>query len=150
VNILCKFAEYIHEVLLDKIDQNKVSDLYFNDDALTPNGIYELKYERFSISNFAFRGKDFIDFPAGAGTMDFRDVGIPNNLPDEEIWLTEVHPKRLKKHSAVVGNALVSHFTFSQHQAPHIKNNTNLFDRYLALSQKKLSETYYSKLLSHN
>lgn len=160
-----KFAEYIHNVLLGKIEEGKVSDLYFNNDKLTPEGVYLLDAYRFSISNFAYFGKDFQDFPKGPGKLDFNtkyhgiNAGIPvagfatdpadDAYPDEEIWLTEIHPLRTGRKNVILGNAIVSHFTFSPYQKKHIVENTDIYDRYQMLSEKKLSEEYYKKLQPH-
>jgi len=135
-----EFAEYIHELLLKGIKEGQSFD--FEGGAYHPSFKYTDKaYEmdngfRFSISNFAFFGKDFAEFGG-----KFTDL-------DEEKFLTEVYPVANDRKS-VICSALCSHFTFSPFQKPHIMNNTNLLERYGDLSKKLLSDSYYNLLNTH-
>lgn len=137
------FAEYIHNLLLDKIDKGQTDDLYLrggagNDDVTWDgNGYLLTDGYRFSISNFAIFGKDYAQFGG-----KFPDL-------DEELWLTEQVPVVTGRSNVIVPDALVSHFTFSPYQKPHIFENTDLLKRYNVLSKKLLSKDYYKKLNTH-
>lgn len=136
------FAEYIHEILLDKVKSENIKDLYLkggvsdDENRVAWNGYgYELTdASRFSISNFAIFGSDY----AGFGGK-FEDL-------DEEIWLTEKIPLLTERSNIICPDALVSHFTFSPHQKPHIFSNTDLLKRYDRLSKDELSKGYYNGL----
>jgi len=135
-----EFAEYIHEILLDKVKNKSIKDLYLKGGAgnedVSWNGFgYELTSGyRFSISNFAIFGSDYAPFDG-----KFEDL-------DEEIWLTEKIPLLTGKKNIICPDALVSHFTFSPHQKPHIFSNTDLLKRYDRLSKEELSKGYYNGL----
>jgi hypothetical protein len=121
------FATYIHEVLLKKIEDGTVDSLFFDK--------YELKFaKRFSVSNFCFFGRDFKQF---GGELDGAE---------EETWLTEVKPQSLGRLNAVCGSALVSHYSFFA-QRP-VLDKTDILERYRAIGQQKLSDSYY-RLLGH-
>lgn len=119
------FAIYIHKLLLQKIEYDRVDEFYFPEIVLDK--------ERFSISNFCFFGSDFAKF----------DGNIP--ILDEEIFLTEVYPMQKDLKNIVVGNAVVSHYTFSPYQKPFIIN-TDILPAYKKIAEKKLSEDYYKLL----
>lgn len=125
------FAEYIHRILLKHIKKGTQQKLFLDK--------YELhNAHRFSISNFAFFGKDFKEFD---GRMDFRTF----KLTDEEVWLTDFYPKKSGRLNVICGNALVSHFTFSPHQKPHVLE-TDILDQYIEIADHKYSENYYNFL----
>jgi hypothetical protein len=119
------YAIYIHNLLIEKILDKKVKDFYF------PNK--ELVYERFSISNFAFMGKEFAKF----------DGKIPEL--DEEIFLTEKYVKEQGLKNIICGNAIVSHYTFSPWQKPKVRE-TDILEQYNKIADQKLSEDYYKLL----
>jgi len=121
------FAEYIHTLLLKKIEEDKVEDLYIDNYPLETG-------HRFSISNFCFFGKDFAKFN---GELD---------QDDEEIWLTGTYPKRKGFKNIICGNALVSHLTFSPYQKQYILEDTDIAERYEELSEELLSKGYYNLL----
>jgi hypothetical protein len=135
-----EFAEYIHEIILKKIKDKTIKELYLkgnmgNEDVIWDgNGYVLANGYRFSISNFAFFGKDYAEFGG-----KFSDL-------DEEIWLTEKAPMLSGRSNAICPNALVSHFTFSPHQKPHIMQNTDILKRYDKLSKEELSKGYYNGL----
>lgn len=121
------FAEMIHKLLLQKIEEGKVGDLYMDNHEL------EVGY-RFSISGFCFFGKDFKKFE---GLLDEED---------EEIWLTGSYPKRNNLKNIICGDALISHLTFSPFQKNYILEDTDIAQRYEQLSQDLLSKDYYKLL----
>lgn len=130
-----KFAEYIHNVLLDKIKNGKVEDLYIDD--------FELQNaRRFSISCFAYRGKDFAKFHGNLQSKIY--PGNPDSL-DEEIWLTEQYVKDEGLLNVIAGNAIVSHLTFFAQKA-HILNNTDIQNQYYQIAKEYESKNYYKGL----
>lgn len=124
------FAEYIHNILLDHIDKGTVEKLFFDK--------YELvEKQRFSVSCFAFFGKDFAKFKG-----DLKGA-------EEEQWITEVFTRENDIINAVCGTALVSHYAFFA-QRPHLEFNTDIRERYKQISQQKLSDSYYKLLNKSN
>ena len=146
------FAIYIHEVLLKRIEMDDEKEMYIDDVILEA-------YDRFSISSFAFFGSEMQKFkgilevftsdkyPAGIYRREI-DKEIRTMALDEEIWLTQTYPIRVKKKNAICGNALCCHFSFSPYQKPALLE-TDILERYKKLSQDKLSASYY-KLLTPN
>lgn len=118
-----KFARYLHETLLEKIGQDKVSDLYIGD--------YELGHKRFSVSNFCYFGKD-----------------MPEIESEEEMFLSSIYPKREGKCNAICGKALCSHYSFFA-QKEHL-NETDILDRYREIAKDFLSDSYYRLLDESN
>jgi len=137
------FGALVHETLLGHIEKGTTKKLHWKGKAeheklnWMGEGYELLDYERFSISNFAYFGKDFAKFNG-----KFADL-------DEEIFLTEIHPPKEGKLNVICGNALCSHFTFSHYQKTYIINKTDILKRYQELSKKKLSEGYYDMLNTH-
>lgn len=118
------FAVRIHELLLDHIDAGTVDQLYLYQDfpVCNPQGGPGMQ---FSVSCFASLGSMYAGLPAGPGVL----------VPDEEESFHTVHePMRIGVPNILVGNALVSHFTF-QPQRPHVLAS-NVLDRYRALAEK--------------
>lgn len=136
-----EFAEYIHEIFFNSLKDKRSLDFIGGADCevleFMPEGYELANGHRFSISNFAFFGRDFAKFDG-----KFTDL-------DEEKFLTEVYPTANDRKS-VICNALCVHFTFSPFQKPHIMNNTNLLKRYNDLSKQILSDSYYNLLNTHN
>lgn len=120
------FAEYIHNILLKHIEDGTVESLFFDRYELTEK-------QRYSVCCFAFFGKDFAKFNG-----DLKGA-------EEEQWITEVYTKENDIINAVCGNALVSHYAFFA-QRPHLEANTDIRERYLKVSQQKLSDSYYKLL----
>lgn len=143
-----KFAIHIHNILLEHIKKGTVDKLFIDD--------YELNdFTKFSISCFAFFGKDFISF---GGKLDYVDT---DGIEDEEYWLCTTQPRRINRINAICGSALCSHFTFSPYQKPVIleydevqreqKTGMGIFERYKKIAEDKLSKDYYkNKLSPHN
>lgn len=135
------FAEHIHNILKDKIENRKTADLYFDR--------WELhNAHRFSISNFSFFGRDFAEFQ---GKVRFPDEicdvnhtvnGKDYHQLDEEIWLCEYYPALKKKLNVICGSALVCHFSFL-FQRDHLMR-LGYLDYYRKLSEDKLAQSYYN------
>jgi hypothetical protein len=117
------FAEYIHEVMLERISAGLADDLYLD-------GNYVLENTRFSISNFCFTGKAMRQM-------------IPK-IDDEEIWLTEEYPAQTATSNIICGDALTSHYSFFA-QRPHL-DQTDILAQYRKRSERLLSEKYYDLL----
>jgi hypothetical protein len=120
------FAAYIHNVLLDHIEDRTVNELFFDR--------YDLNdAHRFSISNFCFFGKDFAE--------KFNGI-IP--MEDEEIWLTEVYPREANVLNTICGTALVAHYSFFAQRA--WLDELGILEEYRVVAKRKLSESYYDLL----
>lgn len=132
-----KFAVYIHNLLLEKIKQGKTNDLFFDKEELKD-------VKRFSISCFAYFGKDFAKFKGEVRLPEqFANSG-PYYPLDEEIFLCEYYPMEKMLTSAICGSALVSHYTFG-FQREEV-NKTDILERYKKIANDKLSSSYYNLL----
>lgn len=115
-----RFAVKIHNLLLDTAEtgDKEVERLYLYQDMPLPPG------DQFSVSCFACSGKDYAALPT-PGVLDY---------PEEEAWHTRHRPLVVGKSNVIIGNALVSHFTFMHQQ--HAVLATNILDRYRDLAIK--------------
>lgn len=119
------FAVGIHRQFLDMIRADTVDTLFFDR--------YDLvEYKRFSISNFIWSGEQCDAW--GGRTQDL----------EEEQWLTGTYPHSLGRINTICGSGLVSHYSFFA-QRP-VLDETDILDRYRALSEDALSSAYYSLL----
>lgn len=116
------FAEHLHRVLLEKIQNGTTSDLFLED--------YVLENTRFSISNFCFFGSDM-------------RAMLPE-IEDEEIWLTEKYPLLSGRNNRICGSALTSHYSFFS-QRPYL-DQTDILEQYRKVAERLLSEKYYELL----
>lgn len=108
-----QFAVAIHQRLLDKIQNNAVESLFFYQDFPLQLGM------QFSVSTFASLGSLYASLPDGPGVL------VPY---EEEHWHTIHQPKLLGSPNVIVGDALVSHYTFFP-QGPIVRASDTL-DRY--------------------
>lgn len=125
------FAESIHRNLIERIDEGRTSELFFDRADLNDA-------KRFSISCFAFFGEDFARFK---GIVGYRNGEL---LYDEEIWLTEIYTVTKNLQNVICGSALVSHYSFFS-QRPHL-DTTDILDEYRRIAKEKLSDSYYDQL----
>jgi len=141
------FAIYIHNILLTHVELGSEKDLYLKEN-------YELgPDDRFSISCFAFFGKDFKEFEGILEVKDGdyypnADTYLKENIKkalDEEIWLTATYPKRTGKLNVICGSALCSHLTFSPHQKLSVLIS-DIPERYEKIARESLSGDYYKFL----
>lgn len=114
-----QFAVKIHELLLEKIESRRVEDLYLYQDFPIPPGT------QFSVSSFASTGELYASLPDGPGVL------VPD---EEEHWHTVHRPQVIGQPNILIGNAIVSHFTFMPQRS--IVLATDILDRYRALAQK--------------
>ena len=134
------FAVYLHEMLIDKIRNDTVEDLYMPD-VFLPDVL------RISVSGFAWFGKDF-------GATHHNVDGIYGNIAtslwysEEENWITGRGPMTIDKTSSICGNSILSHFSFYTQHAQLGK--TDLLDRYSNISMDKLHDQYYAFIDLHN
>lgn len=77
------------------------------------------RYERVSINCISWLGETFSDFK---GIVD----------KNEEVWLSCIKPKELKKPNVIIGNSTCSHFAFGP-QREHM-DKTNILDLYRNVS----------------
>lgn len=120
-----RFAVRIHELLLDKIEQGRVEDLYLYQDFPIQDPNTGSPGMQFSVSCFASLGSLYAGLPDGPGVL------VPD---EEESWHTVHRPARIGHPNILVGNALVAHYTF-QPQGPVVRA-TDILDRYRALANK--------------
>lgn len=117
------FAVKIHELLLDKIDAGCPEDLELYQSFPIQPGT------QFSVSCFASLGSMYAALPDGPGVLDPNPATI-----EEENWHTVSQPLKTGVANILVGNALVSHYSFKP-QGPHLAA-TNILDRYRELAAK--------------
>lgn len=108
-----EFAAYIHGQFLQFVTRGAVSDLFFPSHQLTG---------RQRIGTMAWTGASFQQFGGNIG-------------PRDEVELTTRVPEMLHKPLWMVGDALVSHFSFS-HQNRVLEDQTNLLQQYQELSAR--------------
>jgi hypothetical protein len=114
-----EFAVRIHRLLLDKVEAGRAEDLYlYQDFPLQPG-------TQFSVSYFASMGSMYAELPEGPGVL------IPD---EEEHWHTVHRTLQTGVPNILLGNSLVSHFTF-QPQRPHVMAS-DVLDRYRELADK--------------
>lgn len=112
------FAVKIHELLLGWIGQGEPEKAYlYQDYPLAPR-------EQFSVSCHVIDGADFCTLPQ-PGVLDY---------PEEEHWITVHRPSIVGKSNVIVGDALVSHYTFYPQRDAVLK--TDILDRYRRLSRE--------------
>jgi len=113
-----KFAVRMHHMLLDEIESGGDFDKL----SLYQDVALELG-QQFSVSFFASLGSMYAGL-AEPGVL---------NPHEEESWHTVHEPRRLGQPNVIVGNALVSHYSFFPQQ--RILNATNILDRYRKVSE---------------
>ncbi len=114
-----QFAVKIHSLLLDKIEAGQVEDLFLYQDFPIQPGT------QFSVSCFASEGGMYATLPNGPGVL------VPD---EEENWHTVHQPQVIGSPNILIGNAIVSHFTFMPQRS--IVLQANILDRYRELAQK--------------
>ena len=106
------FAVKIHRLLLDWIEAGTPERAYhYQNFPLAPR-------QQFSVSCHVIDGADFMTLNP-PGVLDY---------PEEEHWITVHRPEVVKKDNVIVGDALVSHYTFYPQGAT--VRATNILDRY--------------------
>lgn len=118
------FAIALHEQFLNSARDGEVDNWLFDQP-------WPLDGRRFSISNFLWVGDSV------------RMWGGPTHNRDEEIFLTEEWPAYLRQTNVVNGMALVVHYSFFTQRG---LDNTDILERYRALSESELSKDYYKLL----
>lgn len=112
------FAVRMHEMLLGVLERgDDVEKLSLYQDVALEVG------QQFSVSFFASLGSMYASLPK-PGVLE------PH---EEESWHTVHEPRRLQQPNIIVGNALVSHYTFFPQQ--RVVNGTNILDRYRQLAE---------------
>lgn len=111
-----RFAVALHRLLLDRVRGGRVEECFIYQDMPLPPGT------QFSVSTFASSGKLY------AG-LERPGVLVPD---EEENWHTVHQPAVLGEPNIIVGNALVSHYTFFPQGA--VVRATDILDQYRALS----------------
>ena len=112
------FAVKIHRLLLEHIDAGTTEQVFLYQDFPLKVGM------QFSVSCFASLGSRYAD------------LSMPGVLePDEEeSWHTVHEPRRIDQPNMIVGNALVSHYTFFPQQREVFE--TDILDRYRHIAKE--------------
>ncbi len=113
------FAVRIHNLLLDWIEGGTPEKAYFYQNyPLAPR-------QQFSVSCHVIDGADFCALPQ-PGVLDY---------PEEEHWITVHRPALVGKSNDIIGDALVSHYTF--YPQGQIVRATNILDRYRKIAEEQ-------------
>ena len=114
-----EFAVKIHRLLLEWLEQGTPEKAYFYQNyPLAPR-------QQFSVSCHVIDGADFMTLPE-PGVLDY---------PEEEHWITVHRPAVVGKDNIIVGDALVSHYTF--YPQGQIVRATNILDRYRKIAEEQ-------------
>jgi hypothetical protein len=105
------FAEHVHKTFQSKYAQKLLSEYYL------PGDWKFTQYEPFSISCFAFFGKDHFK---------------PDR--DEEMWISSWKPAELQRPNIVCPNALVVHYAYHP-QRSHLESKPEYFEYYQNLTK---------------
>jgi hypothetical protein len=111
-----RFAVALHRLLLDKARAGAAADLFLYQDFPVAPGV------QFSVSTFASSGKLY-------AALDPPGVLVPY---EEENWHTVHQPAVLGEPNIIVGDALVSHYTFFPQKA--VVAATDVLDQYRQLA----------------
>ncbi|MCX4504554.1 hypothetical protein [Streptomyces anulatus] len=114
-----QFAVDIHRLLLDHVEKGTVEELYMYQDFPIRPGT------QFSVSCFASQGSLYASLPHGPGVL------VPD---EEEHWHTVHQPQVTGQPNILIGNAIVSHYTFFPQRG--IVCGTDILDRYRALADR--------------
>jgi hypothetical protein len=109
-----KFAERIHNLLLEKIHENRVHDLFLHHTVQLPVGL------QFSVSCFAATSDLYRNLP---------EPGFLGHHAEEENWHTVDYPNRTGLPNFIVPDALVAHLSFFPH-SDYIRRETDILPRY--------------------
>lgn len=113
-----RFGVAIHRLLLEWLDADTPEMAFLYQDYQLPIGM------QFSVSTFASLGSMYAKL-ATPGVL------VPD---EEESWHTVHEPRKLGQPNVIVGNALVSHYTFFP-QGPIIRA-TDILERYRAQAKR--------------
>lgn len=114
-----EFAVKIHRLLLEWIDAGTPEKAYFYQNyPLAPR-------QQFSVSAHVIDGADFMTLPQ-PGVLDY---------PEEEHWITVHRPALVGKSNDIIGDALVSHYTF--YPQGRVVRSTDILDQYRRVAQEQ-------------
>lgn len=114
-----RFAVALHRLLLDKVEAGEAESLFLYQDYQLPLNM------QFSVSVFASLGSMYADLPEPGVLVPY----------EEEHWHTVAQPAAIGQPNSIVGDALVSHYTFFP-QGPIVRQ-TDILERYRALATKE-------------
>lgn len=117
-----RFGVQMHRLLLDRIENDEVDKCLLYQDYQLPVGM------QYSVSVFASLGSTYADL-ARPGVLE------PS---EEESWHTIHQPARIQQPNTLVGDALVSHYTFFP-QGPIIRG-TDILDHYRRIARRIFDE----------
>lgn len=108
------FAVRIHNLLLDHIEAGTVDSLLMYHNAQLPEG------EQFSVSCFACTSEEYHEH------CDVRPGYIDHT--DDEAWHSVEMPRKLHRPNDLVGNSLISHYTFFPQR--EVRADPSILNRY--------------------
>jgi hypothetical protein len=114
-----RFAVALHRLLLDRVAAGAAEELFLYQDYQLPLNM------QFSVSVFASLGSMYADLPEPGVLVPY----------EEEHWHTVAQPAAIGQPNTIVGDALVSHYTFFP-QGPIVRQ-TDILERYRALATKE-------------
>lgn len=114
-----RFAVALHRLLLDRVAAGAAEELFLYQDYQLPLNM------QFSVSVFASLGSMYADLPEPGVLVPY----------EEEHWHTVAQPAAIGQPNSIVGDALVSHYTFFP-QGPIVRQ-TDILERYRALATKE-------------
>lgn len=133
---LPEFAPYIHELLLSKIADGTVEDLYL-DPMLLVTEFQRRRGQnmalRFSVSCFAW---------FGAHMADQAEIIYPI---EEEQYISFAYPNLSENYNHLCGDALVSHYSFFT-QRPKLDSMPHILGTYRELADDAYHDAYYRLL----
>ena len=103
-----------HEKLLEALDNNDIQKWMFE-------GVVIKDYAQAPINCISWLGEEFSKF--GGIVADESCDYL------EEVWLTKIKPRQIKKHNCMYGGSLIAHFAFNTQRA-HFEQDTNLMESY--------------------
>jgi hypothetical protein len=114
-----EFAVKIHRLLLGHLDAGTEEKVFFYQNfPLAPR-------QQFSVSCHVIDGADFCALPQ-PGVLDY---------PEEEHWITVHRPPLVGKDNVIVGDALVSHYTFYPQREAVLR--TDILEQYRRIAKEK-------------
>jgi hypothetical protein len=111
---LPSFPIAMHPVLIDAVETGRIEAFRVPD--------REVRLSRFSINAIAFFGDEIVDMGAGF---------LPPDRNEEE-WYSALLPMKLNRPGLVLGDLLVSHFSFYTQEAEVLR--TDILERYYRLA----------------
>lgn len=126
------FGRFLHNEFLRHYDEGSLEQLYIPDFRLVHIEQGLPRALRFSVSCFAWFGRDFAEWD---GELSYQE---------EEHFISKWYPERVKTCNLICGDALVSHYSFFTQRA-HL-DSYDILPRYREIADNLLHDSYYKML----